>query len=77
MPRSEVIVVRAQVGDRLVVGHDRVAIVIGVPAAEGSPPYVVKWLKGGNIALVQPDHYSRIVPAGQLVSAAPTAKGTP
>ena len=68
---------RARVGDRLVVGHDRVGIVIGVPSVDGSPPYVVKWLKGGNIALVQPDHYSRIVPAGQLVSAAPTAKGTP
>ena len=67
----------ARVGDRLVVGHDRVGIVIGVPAADGSPPYVVKWLKGGNIALVQPDQYSRIVPAGQPLTAAPTAKGTP
>lgn len=36
---------------------------IEVPAADGSPPYVVKWLKGGHIALVQPDHYSRIVRA--------------
>jgi Domain of unknown function (DUF1918) len=68
---------RAQVGDRLVVGHDRVGIVIGVPAADGSPPYVVKWLKGGNIALVQPDHYSRIIPAGQPAAAAPAAKDTP
>ena len=68
---------RARVGDRLVVGHDRVGIVIGVPAADGSPPYVVKWLKGGNIALVQPDQYSRIVPAGQPVTAARTAKDTP
>jgi Domain of unknown function (DUF1918) len=67
---------RARVGDRLVVGHDRVGIVIGVPAVDGSPPYVVKWLKGGNIALVQPDQYSRIVPAGRSVATAPTAKGT-
>jgi len=67
---------RAGVGDRLVVGHDRVGIVIGVPAADGSPPYVVKWLKGGNIALVQPDQYSRIVPAGQLVIADPGPKDT-
>jgi hypothetical protein len=68
---------RARVGDRLVVGHDRVGIVVGVPAADGSPPYVVKWLKAGNIALVQPDQYSRIVPAGQLVEADPRPKGTP
>ena len=68
---------RARVGDRLVVGHDRVGIVIGVPSVDGSPPYVVKWLQGGNIALVQPDQYARIVPAGQPVSAAPTPKDTP
>lgn len=72
-----VIVMHAQVGDRLVVGHDRVGVVIGVPAADGSPPYVVKWLKGGNIALVRPDQYSRIVPAGQPVNAAPRPEDTP
>jgi Domain of unknown function (DUF1918) len=68
---------RARVGDRLVVGHDRVGIVIGVPAVDGSPPYVVKWLKGGNIALVQPDQYSRIVSAGQLVIADPGPRDRP
>jgi hypothetical protein len=60
---GEVIVVRAQVGDQLVVGPGRIGVVIEVPAADGSPPYVVKWLKGGHIALVQPDQYSRIVRA--------------
>ena len=68
---------RARVGDRLVVGHDRAGIVIGVPAVDGSPPYVVRWLKGGNIALVQPDQYSRIIPAEQPVTAAPKPKDTP
>ncbi len=63
-PVGEVIVMRAQVGDQLVVGPDRIGIVIGVPAADGSPPYVVKWLNGGHIALVQPDQYARIVPSG-------------
>ncbi len=63
-PVGEVSVVRAQIGDQLVVGPGRIGIVIGVPAADGSPPYVVKWLKDGHIALVQPDEYSRIVPAG-------------
>jgi hypothetical protein len=60
---------RAQVGDRLVIGHDRIGIVIGVPAKDGSPPYIIKWLKDGHIAMVKPDHYSRIVPAGQPVNA--------
>jgi hypothetical protein len=56
---------RAHVGDRLVVGEDRVGVVIGVPAADCSPPFIVKWLKDGHIAMVQPDQYARIVPAGQ------------
>jgi hypothetical protein len=67
---------RARVGDQLVVGHGRVGIVLGVPSADGSPPYVVKWLKDGHLALVQPDQYSRIVPAGQPVSADPELRGT-
>jgi uncharacterized protein DUF1918 len=61
---------RARVGDRLVIGADRIGIVIGVPAEDGSPPYVVKWLKDGHIALVQPDQYARIVPAGPTSNAA-------
>jgi hypothetical protein len=55
---------RARVGDRLVVGKDRVGEVIGVPSADGSPPYVIKWLKDGHIAMVLPDPYARIVAAG-------------
>jgi Domain of unknown function (DUF1918) len=60
-----VIVMRAQVGDQLVVGPGRIGIVIGVPSADGSPPYVVKWRNGGHIALVQPDQYARIIPGGR------------
>jgi Domain of unknown function (DUF1918) len=59
---------RAHVGDRLVVGDNRVGLVVGVPAADGSPPYIIKWLRDGHIAMVQPDQYSRIVPAGQPVT---------
>jgi len=55
------------VGDQLVVGADRVGIVVGVPAADGSPPYIIKWQKDGHIAMVLPDQYSRIVPAGERV----------
>jgi uncharacterized protein DUF1918 len=60
---------RAQVGDRLRVDGDRIGIVVGVPAADGSPPYIIKWLKDGHIAMVLPDQYARIVPAGEPVTA--------
>lgn len=56
---------RAQVGDQLLVGRDRMGMVIGVPAEDGSPPYIIKWLKDGHIAMVQPDQYARIIPAAQ------------
>jgi len=59
---------RAQVGDRLVVGADRVGI---VPAKDGSPPYIIKWQKDGHIAMVLPDQYSRIIPAGQPADSEP------
>ena len=52
---------RARVGDRLVVGDDRIGEVVGVPSADGSPPYIIKWLKDGHIAMVLPDQYSRIL----------------
>lgn len=74
-PVGEVIAMRARVGDRLVVGADRIGAVIGVPSADGSPPYIVKWLEGGHIAMVQPDQYSRIVPAGQPIRARPETGG--
>jgi len=58
---SDVVAMRAHVGDRLVVGTDRIGVVIGVPAEDGSPPYIIKWLNDGHIAMVQPDQYARIV----------------
>lgn len=56
----------AQVGDRLLVGHgrQRTGLIIGVPRSDGLPPYIVKWLSGGHIAMVFPGQYDRIVPAG-------------
>jgi Domain of unknown function (DUF1918) len=57
-----VIAMRAQVGDLLIVGTDRIGIVVGVPAKDGSPPYIIKWQKDGHIAMVLPDQYSRIIP---------------
>jgi hypothetical protein len=54
---------KAEVGDRLVPDgdHSRVGVIIGVRNADGSPPYVVKWLSDGHIALVSPGPYTRIV----------------
>ena len=58
---------RARIGDRLVVGAGRIGEVVGVPAADGSPPYIIKWLNSGHIAMVFPDQYARIIPAGDPV----------
>jgi Domain of unknown function (DUF1918) len=55
----------ARIGDQLVVGEGRIGEVVGVPSAEGSPPYIIKWLKDGHIAMVFPDQYARIIPAGE------------
>ena len=57
----------AEVGDRLVVGGDpdRAGLIIEVPHADGSPPYVVKWVATGHIALVMPAEYARVVRAEQ------------
>jgi hypothetical protein len=55
----------AQVGDRLVVGGDpeRAGIIIEVPHADGSPPYVVRWLATGHIAMVSPGQFARLIHA--------------
>ena len=56
---------RAHVGDTLVVPgrQTRTGVILRVVGQNGSPPYVVKWLAGGHIAMVTPDQYSRIVAA--------------
>jgi Domain of unknown function (DUF1918) len=56
---------RASVGDVLVPAGSgtRSGLVIVVVGKNGAPPYVVKWLSDGHIAMVTPDQYSRIVPA--------------
>jgi len=56
---------RAQVGDMLIAdgaeGH-RVCEIIRLSNADGSPPYVVRWLTDGHIALIYPGPYARLVP---------------
>jgi hypothetical protein len=55
----------AHIGDRLIVEGDpaRAGLVIGIPHEDGSPPYVVKWLANGHIAMISPGPFARIVPA--------------
>jgi len=55
----------ARVGDRLVISSDpaRSALIIGVPHQDGSPPYIVKWLADGHIAMVSPSAFARVIPA--------------
>lgn len=57
---------RAEIGDRLIIDGDpdRTGVVIGIPRPDGEPPYVVKWLTNGHIAMVFPDAYTIRVPAG-------------
>jgi hypothetical protein len=58
----------AEVGDRLVLDGDpaRVGLIIDVPRPDGSPPYVVKWLTTGHIALVSPDQFGRVIHTRQI-----------
>ena len=54
---------RARAGDKLVAGSGSVALIVKVLGIDGYPPYIVKWLRAGNIAMVDPDPYARVVPA--------------
>jgi hypothetical protein len=66
---------RARAGDTLVVsGSDsRTGLIVRVVGPNGAPPYVVKWLADGHIAMVTPDQYSRIVSATPGLAQPPLA----
>lgn len=66
---------KVSVGDRLMADgdHGRVGVIIGVRNADGSPPYVVRWLTDGHIAMVFPGPYSRIVRGERADGPAKTA----
>jgi hypothetical protein len=55
----------AHVGDRLIMDGDtrRAGLIIGVPHQDGTPPYIVRWLTSGHIAMVSPGQFARIIPA--------------
>ena len=66
---------RARIGDTLRVSgsHTRTGLIVRVVGPNGAPPYVVKWLADGHIAMVTPDQYSRIVPALHGLAQVPLA----
>jgi Domain of unknown function (DUF1918) len=61
----------AHVGDRLLVEGDqgRTGLIIATPHEDGSPPYIVKWLANGHIAMVSPGQFARIIPAEHYAEA--------
>ena len=42
---------RAKAGDKLLAGSGAVAIILNALGPDGHPPYIVKWLPAGNIAM--------------------------
>jgi hypothetical protein len=64
----------AHVGDRLIIEGDeaRTGLIIGVPHADGSPPYIVKWLADGHIAMVSPGNFARLIPAARAPNPVPS-----
>ncbi|HET7017178.1 MAG TPA: DUF1918 domain-containing protein [Streptosporangiaceae bacterium] len=54
---------KAKAGDQLLAGSGAVGVILSALGADGHPPYIVKWQPAGNIAMVDPDPYARIVPA--------------
>jgi uncharacterized protein DUF1918 len=55
---------KAGVGDQLItegVDGQRACVIIGLHHGDGSPPYVVRWLSDGHIALMFPGPYTKLV----------------
>lgn len=54
---------RARVGDHLLAESGNTGLIIEVLGHDGHPPYVVRWLRSGHIAMVSPGQYARIIAA--------------
>lgn len=68
--------VQANVGDSLVIdgaGGHRECRIIGLQHPDGSPPYVVRWLSDGHLALFFPEPYTRLVRSENPVACAALA----
>lgn len=65
---------QANVGDRLVIegaADQRECRIIGLQHPDGSPPYVVRWLADGHLAMLFPGPYTRLVRAPVAVPSGP------
>lgn len=57
---------RAEVGDLLVIdgsgaaGTPNIGVIIGVPSADGGPPYLVRWIAGEYESTIVPGAGARI-----------------
>jgi hypothetical protein len=62
----------AQAGDVLVVDGDskRIGLILQVPHADGTPPYVVKWKATGHIAMVSPGQFAQVIRGGDIIGGA-------
>ena len=62
---------QAKLGDRLILegthvgDRRRIGVVVELRRADGSPPYVVRWLDDGHEALVFPGPDARVESAGR------------
>ena len=54
---------KARVGDRLLPDGEqrRAGVIISLQNADASPPYVVRWLSDGHIALFLPGPYTKVI----------------
>jgi hypothetical protein len=60
---------RAQTGDRLLAGpgSTSVGLIVSVLGEDGQPPYIVRWLRSGHLAMVVPGEYARVIPGPRPV----------
>jgi hypothetical protein len=55
----------------------RVCVIIGLHHTDGSPPYVVRWLADGHIALMFPGPYTRLVHSSGIMDGSRELNGAP
>jgi len=61
---------KAQVGDHLIIegtslaDRRRVGVIVGVDHADGTPPYLVRWVNDDHESLVFPGPAARVQPEG-------------
>jgi hypothetical protein len=70
---------KAHMGDQLItegVHGQRACVIIGLHHGDGSPPYVVRWLTDGHIALMFPGPYTKLVHPGTEHGAGTDDAGT-